>query len=180
MRIEDKQFNHGAALMQIAEHESFTAINPLVIDGEKSHTAFVINHDIAIYPKYATKPKRPFDEYLFNFSSDNVAELEAIGDKYARTCIPLICVKDHHICGLTLDDFHDLRNRRIKAAGYEEDVVSILVTIPDGGACRVYVNKPGVKKTILGKEILIPRNAFPNFLFEASFSARRKRKTAKV
>jgi len=90
MKIEDKQFNHGAALMQIAEHESFTAINPLVLNGEKSHTAFVINHDIAIYPKYASAPNNSHEEYLFNFSAANIDELMAIGSQYARTVVTLV------------------------------------------------------------------------------------------
>ncbi len=142
MKIEDKQFNHGAALMQIAEHERFTAINELKINGEKSNTAFLVNDDIALYPKYCTKVKGAAKEYLFNFTAENIQELNEIANRYPKTCIPLICVAGRQICGMTIDDFNELRTRRVKDIGFEEDVISILVVIPSG-SFRVYVNASG-------------------------------------
>ena len=180
MKIEDKQFNHGAALMQIAEHESFTAINPLVLNGERSHTAFVINHDIAIYPKYASAPKNSHEEYLFNFSAANIEELMAIGGQYGRTVLTLVCVNGREICGLTFDQFCELRSRRVRDVGYAEDPFSLLVTLPKGQQFRVYVNASGVKNKTLGSPILVPRKAYPNMLFDASFMARPKRASVKV
>jgi len=176
MKIEDKQFNHGAALMQVAEHERFTAINELKINGEKSNTAFLVNDDIALYPKYCTKVKGAAKEYLFNFTAENIQELNEIANRYPKTCIPLICVAGRQICGMTIDDFNELRTRRVKDVGFEEDVISILVVIPSG-SFRVYVNASGKKNTILGKPILIPQNMFPDLLFRTPFSSRQTRKT---
>ena len=57
------------------------------------------------------------------------------------------------------------RRRSGEAAGGNEDQYTVLVTAEAGKSLRVYMNQPGVKNTILGKELVIPRKAFPDVIF---------------
>jgi len=56
MKIRLEHQNIGAAVMQIAEHEQFTAINSLKLNGKSISNAFLINSHIAVLCKYATEP----------------------------------------------------------------------------------------------------------------------------
>ena len=67
MKINDDHMYHGAALTQIAEHEQFTAINAFEHGGKTSRSAFIVNHDIGVYLKYAGKPVGRYKEYQFTF-----------------------------------------------------------------------------------------------------------------
>lgn len=58
--------------------------------------------------------------------------------------------------------FHTSRK---EAAGITEDSFTVLITVPARKSLRAYVNKPGKKKTILGKEIVISRKNFPDSIF---------------
>jgi hypothetical protein len=56
--------------------------------------------------------------------------------------------------------------RLAKAAkGSDEDQYVVLVTTPKNKGLRVYVNAPGKRKTILGKELTVARNSFPGVIF---------------
>jgi hypothetical protein len=50
-------------------------------------------------------------------------------------------------------------------ARYDEDSYTVLVTVPPGKSCRVYMNAPGERKKMLG-ETIVPRNRFPNAIFD--------------
>jgi len=53
-----------AAITQIAAHRLLTAINAFKDADNISRSAFRVNDDIAVYFKYATKSKRPHDEFV--------------------------------------------------------------------------------------------------------------------
>ena len=91
---------HGAALTQVAEYPTFKAINSFEPKkGEKSRSAFSVNHDTGIYLKYASAPNKAFREYSFVFTRANFDELEALKAKYgSRVFIILVCVKAKEIC----------------------------------------------------------------------------------
>ena len=165
MKINDDHMYHGAALTQIAEHPQFTAINAFKIAGVTSRSAFKINDDIGIYLKYATKPKPPFREYVFTFNSDHLAELAALRRLRSSVFLALVCVKARQICCLPHTDFEALVEARKKAKGSPEEQYALLATVPVGKSFRVYVNAPGKRKVMLGKEIIISRNAFPKDIF---------------
>lgn len=94
MHINDDHLYHGAALTQIAEFPTFKAINAFEPKkGEKSRSAFIVNHDTGIYLKYASKPVGPFKEYVFTFTESNLAELETLKAHHARVFIVLVCRK---------------------------------------------------------------------------------------
>lgn len=164
MKINYEHLYHGAALNQIAEDPHFTAINAFRYAGQVSRSAFRINDDIGVYLKYCSEPTGSFHEYKFTFQKEHLDELAELAAKCERVFLAFVCVKDGHICCLPYGDFVKLVRARRGKKGADEDQYQILVTLPKGGAFRVYVNAPGVRKKMLG-EIKIARNAFPVRLF---------------
>lgn len=166
MKIHDDHLYHGSALIQIAEHPNFTAINSLNLGGKIVRVAYRINNDIAVYFKYASKTIGAYKEYVFTFHKDHLKELAQISGVISKTFVALVCVKDREICLLPYSDLKDLLGRREKDHGGPEDALTVLVTVPAGKSLRAYVNASGRKKTILGKELVVSRNAFPGAVFD--------------
>lgn len=165
MKVDDKHFYYGAAVMQIAEDKHFTAINPLRMNGVTSQNGFLINTNIVVYPKYAGKPKGTHKEYQFTFKEENIAELEEIVKHHPHLFIALVCVHDREVCCLTYAQFRDLYQRRRKSAGHDEEQLVVIATLPKGKQFRVYVNAAGTRGKFLGKQLLVARSDFPAALF---------------
>jgi len=165
MHIHDDHMYHGAALIQVAEHPQFTAINSLKNKGAVVPVAYKVNDEIALYLKYASKPTASFKEYTFTFHKDHLRELAQINASNAKTFIALVCVKDREIGCISYDQLKSLVERRKADKGGDEEQYVILVTAPKGKGLRAYVNAAGRRKTILGKELIVSRNAFPGALF---------------
>jgi hypothetical protein len=166
MKVDDDHMYHGAALIQIAEHPQFTAINSFkgkLVDYEN---AYRINNDVAVYLKYASKPTKSFSEYVFTFTKAHLDELEAISKAAPKTFLALVCVKAREVCCLSYGQLLSLVQERHKAYGGVENQYVVLVTAQKGSSLHVYVNAPHKKKTKLGKDIVVSRNAFPNELFQ--------------
>jgi len=101
MRINNDHMYHGAALTQIADRPEFKAINPF--KGLHARGAFRINDDIGIYIKHAAEPAKTIhSEYLFGFSANNLAEIDAIKKQCSKVFIVLVCIQAKEICVLTL------------------------------------------------------------------------------
>lgn len=166
MKIHDDHLYHGSALIQIAEHPQFTAINALKLGKSVLRVAYQINNDIAVYFKYASKPTPAYKEYPFTFTKDHLAELSQIAKAKSKTFIALVCVKDREICCLTHAKLLALLRRREKALGKPEENLTILVTVPANKSLRVYVNAPGKRGSTLGKAFIVSRSAFPGVIFE--------------
>lgn len=164
MKIQDEHLYHGAALIQIAEDPRFTAINSLKLSGKAINSAYRINDQIAVYFKYAVKPHGKYKEYLFNFKSDQIQQIRKISSTY-ETHLALVCVGAREVCAISADMLSDLISSRQKAFGGNEDQYTLLVTVPKGKSMRVYVNHPGKKATLLGKERVISRSSFPEVIF---------------
>ena len=75
MKIRLEQKNIGAALMQIAEHPQFTAINALKINGEVVNNGFLVNNNIAVFCKYASEPNDT-GEYVFTFTQEHISNIK--------------------------------------------------------------------------------------------------------
>jgi hypothetical protein len=165
LKVHDDHLYHGAALIQIAEHAQFTAINSLSLGKKTIHTAYKVNNDIAVYLKYASKPTGTFSEYVFTFTNEHLSEIKSIARISPKTFVVLVCVKDREICCLSHAQLFELVHRREKALGRPEDSLAVIVTAPTNKSLRTYVNAPGKKRSILGKEIIISRNAFPDVVF---------------
>jgi len=93
VRIHDDHLYHGAVLIQIAEHASFTAINSFKLASGTSRSAYRINDDMGVYLKYASKPKGPFKEYAFTFHEPHLAELKEISKTTSNVLVALVCVR---------------------------------------------------------------------------------------
>ena len=165
MKINQDHLYHGAALTQVAEHPTFKAINELSLQGVRSRCAFLVNTDIGLYLKYATKPKGPFDEFIFTFHKDNLAELQALKARSKKLFICLICVSALHICCITYEALLELLAVRKQEKGSDEDAYTILVTAPANKSFRIYMNAPGRRKVMIGQRI-VARDDFPDVVFQ--------------
>lgn len=165
MKIHDDHRHHGAALIQIAEHNQFTAINSLKVGRNVSRVAYCVNDNIAVYLKYATEPQGRYDEYVFTFTKDQIGDLAKIQGKNEKTFIALVCAQDREICCITYAELVEFLAVRRKNAEKEEGNLTLLVTVPKGKSLRAYVNAAGVRNTKLGEKI-VARNRFPDVLFQ--------------
>ncbi|HUD40988.1 MAG TPA: hypothetical protein VMR06_03210 [Dokdonella sp.] len=165
MKIHDDHFYHGSALIQIAENPNFTAINALKLGKNVIRVAYRINDDISVYFKYASKPIGAHKEYVFTFNKAHLADLAKIAAITPATFVALICVEDREICTLPYAGLQALLKRREKSHGAPEDNLTVLVTAEAGKSLRAYVNASGKKNTMLGKALVVSRNAFPGDIF---------------
>jgi hypothetical protein len=115
--------------------------------------------------KYATTKTRRFGEFIFTFSTDNMAEIDALAQKAEKVFLVLVCVPAKEICCIRRTELVSLIAQRELAKGTGEDTHTVLVTAEAGNRFRVYMNVPGQRKKKLG-EIVVPRNRFPNAIFE--------------
>jgi len=164
MKINDDHLYHGAALTQVAEHPSFKAINAFSLNGSRSRSAFLINHDIGLYLKYASEPKGTYNEFRFNFLQEHVDELAIVRKKTDKVFIGLICISVRQICCLSYRKFLSMIEARRKRKGADEASYTILLTLSKGQRFRAYMSPPGKKKTKMGERI-IPRDDFPSVIF---------------
>ena len=165
MKIHDDHMFHGAALIQIAEHESFTAINSLKIGKRVVPMAYKINDEVAVYLKYASVPHGAHDEYVFTFRSEHLKELLEISKRHDKVFIVLVCVADREICYIEYTELTAMIQARGAANGGDEDQYTVLVTAPKGKSLRMYMNAPGKKGVTLGKPKIVSRNGFPDVIF---------------
>jgi hypothetical protein len=168
VRIDKNHLFHGAALLQIAEDPHFKAINPIVVIGGVSRSAYEVygtQARSAVYLKYATAPTVAYEEYVFNFDEDHLAELKELAALAPKLFLALICVEAHEICCLPYEKLISLIYERKERKGTSERTYTLLVTAYAGRSFRVYMNAPGKKGERLG-ELVVPRNAFPGDLFK--------------
>ena len=165
MKLRDDHLYHGAALIQVAEHTKFTAINSLKIGKDTYTNAYRVNDDVAVYLKYATNPKKSYSEYVFTFQTDQLDSLKEIAGHCKSTYLALVCVKDREVCCISYKELCDLIRARKNKKGSEEEQYAILVTAPTGKNLRVYVNAPGVRGQTIGEPLLVPRNRYPDVIF---------------
>lgn len=165
MHIDDDHLYHGAALIQIAESPQFTAINSLKIAKRVLGMAYLINDDVAVYLKYASKPNDAHEEYVFTFAEDHLSDLGKTAHKYDKTFIALVCVQERTICCISYAQLMELQTAREKSAGHKENFLSLLVTAPKNKQLRVSVNAAH-QKNKYAKEMKVARNAFPGVIFE--------------
>jgi hypothetical protein len=166
MKIHDNHMYHGAALIQVAEDKNFTAINLLKVGSNVFSNAYKINSEISLYLKYASKKNKSHEENIFTFNKQHLKDLEKIYKAFPQTFIALVCVEDREICCLSYEELNNLIELRKKEKGSTENQYTILVKIPRRSFMRVYVNAPGVKNRILGKELKMKRKDYPSRIFD--------------
>jgi hypothetical protein len=165
MKIHDDHMYHGSALIQIAEHPEFTAINSLMVKGHVLHNSYRINDVIGVHFKYASTPTKAWQEYPFTFPEDELDELSQIRNVVEKLFLGLVCVKDREICCLSYEQLKGLIDARKAEKGAPENQYVVLVTAPKNQRLRAYVNVPEVKRLMLGDALIVSRNSFPDLLF---------------
>lgn len=166
MKIRTEHQTLGAALMQIAEDNNFTAINPLRLKNEKINNAFLINADTCLFLKYRQEPSGSHAEYLFTFSSDVIASIKKAKKVHKKIFFGLVCVEGQEVCCIDISQFEEMVRARKECFGGDEDSYQVLVTIPNGKSLRAYMNAAGQKGYVAGSKLIIPRSRFPAALFE--------------
>jgi hypothetical protein len=157
---------HGAALIQVAEHPMFTAINAVKTIDIDIENAYVVNDRIGLYLKYATKPYTSYEEFKFTFTDDNIDEIELLKNACKKSFTALVCVAEKQICCLSTQELIDLIDRRKNATLHLENAFQILITSPKGRSMRAYINNPEKKKHWLGTPYIIAKKSFPDRIFE--------------
>ena len=145
MKIQEKDWFHGAALTQITEHESFTALNKAC----EKYGHYQVNHDKRILVKHSSPEQGPWQ---FTFQPD---DLFVIGDDIKSdqdSYICLVCSYDT-ICILDNEEIQQILDLEI------DDTQWIRVEYPAGGSMRVRGSLGSLDHTIR-------HNSFPNNLFE--------------
>lgn len=166
MNIKDQHLYHGDALMQIAEHEDFTAINRLDVLSTQSSSAFRINANIGVYLKYNSVKPKANGEFPFTFSQDNLKELADIEGQLKKVFLALVCVRAREVCIINLPKLREMIAIREKAAGGPEAQYVLLITARPNNKLRAYMNAPGTRgKLLKSTEIKVSRNDFPVALF---------------
>ncbi len=145
MKVQEQDIYHGAALTQIAEHQSFKALNK----GSERYGHYLINADCHVFIKYSKSPKSPWS---FTFTPEQLEPLRNIQGSQADLYACLVCGHET-ICLLSQEQLEQVIDF---AAGNSQ---WIRVEVPKGGSCRVIGSAGKLKKTV-------PHNAFPGNLFE--------------
>jgi hypothetical protein len=166
MKIRTEHQNLGAALMQIAEHDSFTAINPLRIRASKINNAFLINSDTCLFLKYGQEPKSTTGEYQFTFTRDQIAPITEAAGIHPKVFIGLVLVEDQEICGLNHAQLKQMIDARAVTAGGPEDNYTVLVTANADRRLRTYTAAANRRRVKAHDALVISRSRFPAFLFE--------------
>ncbi len=96
MKIQEQDLYHGAALTQIVESTSFTALNR---DPDK-YGLYVINHDRRVLIKHTTKLRHD-GKYQFTFGTNDLDALNQHGAHPEKTFVALVCAQQV-ICGMDL------------------------------------------------------------------------------
>ena len=172
MRIDKDHLYYGAAVIQIAEHPSFTAINDFKRKNATVRCAYWVNQNIGIYLKYRTSADRvarwgdkDANEYIFSFNTENLDHIQAMNRKGTSTFIALICVEEKQICCISAGELNALIARRQEAKGKAENQYTVVVALLPRSKFRTFVTPPARRNTVLGEPMLVAQNDFPDRLF---------------
>jgi hypothetical protein len=145
MKIQTKDFYHGAALTQIVEHPSFTALNKA---GDK-YGHYIVNYDIRLIVKYSSPGNGPW-QFTFNSDDLEIIQNDIDGDASFYAC--LICGEET-ICLLGEEDLQKLIDTDTN------DIQWVRVDSPPRRSMRVTGSQGKLGHTVA-------HNVFPNRLFE--------------
>ena len=173
VKIFDRQVYHGSALIQIAEHDKFTSINRIDLQGVGFRSVFSVNEEIGIFLKYATTPSNTEPlEYSFRFSKGNMDGIKVLkkdlGDAYALLIVSDDARDINEICCVPyrmLAELKGYRDRRNEALGKNKEFgVDLYVQIRNGQLFEVNVKSPG-KPGYAWREKVTEELPFPDIIF---------------
>lgn len=146
MKIQEKDYRHGAVLTQIVEHSCFTALNKA--DTKYGH--YTVNSDTRLFVK--TTKQDPSKECHFNFKADDLRAIQDDVNGGWKTYLCLVCGLKT-VCILNEEQIKQVIN--LSSPGPQW----LKIAFPVGGSLRVWGQQGKLNKTI-------PHNAFPDVLFE--------------
>jgi hypothetical protein len=146
MKIQEKDFFHGAALTQIVEHPSFKALNKV----DKKYGHYQINDDKRILLKYRSRRKGPWNFILEEKDINTLIE-DIASNQESFLC--LVC-GETTICILTTNQYQELIDTSMKT--------SQRITVESPPRSRIKVKSQLCR---LGK--LVKHNSFPNIIFKS-------------
>lgn len=144
MKINTKHRTHGAALAQIVEHESFTALNRA--SSKNGHYQVNKNRRLLV-KKASTGP----EEWRFTFTEDNIDALNEDLGNGVEVFVCLVCGGET-VCVLSESEIEkviDLDRRSPQ---------SVVVKTPARRSMRVRGTDGELNRTV-------PHNAFPEIIF---------------
>ena len=145
MRIQAKDLFHGAALTQIVEHPSFTALNK--VDEKYGH--YLVNANIRLLVKYSSPSSSPW-QFTFNENDLNSICDDIMGEGVNFfTC--LVCGTET-VCLLSVEQLRAVIDLNAEESQW------VRVEIPAGKSMRVKGSTGTLRRTIAHK-------AFPSDLF---------------
>lgn len=144
MKIQEQDLYHGAALTQIAEHQSFKALNR----GSTKYGHYLVNTDKHIFIKYRTSTGSPWQHTV---SPDEMKALEAACSKHNQVWLCLVC-GNVTICALNKTEIAVVLDLSLRAQQW------VKVEVPKGGSCHVSGCNGSLTK-------VVPHNSFPNKVF---------------
>jgi hypothetical protein len=142
MRIQQKDYYHGAALTQIVEHGSFTALNK--VDEKYGH--YKVNHNIRLMVKITTNDESPW-QFTANASDLSTIEDDIRSGENFYLC--LVCGLNT-ICLLNSDQVEKLLDISSRDQQW--------LRVKDTGSLWAWSAKTELNHAI-------PHNAFPDRLF---------------
>lgn len=104
--IRHKDFMHGAALVAIAQHRNFSALNKA--SGKYGH--FKVNHDCHVFIKYRDESAQDShlgQDYIFTFKEDEVRLMRDSKSRTSTVYAVLVC-GDEAITALSLSQLGEL------------------------------------------------------------------------
>jgi hypothetical protein len=158
MKIDKEDLYYGAAVLQVAEHKSFKAINRLPAPG-LPHT-YLINTDVGLHLKYASAPVK--GSYRFSFSAGHMEALEKLWSKMTNLLVGLVCARAGQVACVRYLDLMLLHHKHQSKEKTPHSVFPVRVSVPRGRQLRLWVPYPN-RRTWgpLSEPLLIPRDHFP-------------------
>ena len=147
MGLDKKDFHHGAALVQMIEHPSFTSLNKAC--SEYGH--YLVNEDRRVFMHYASNPRSP---WKFQFTPTAIRAIEADEGVEGQTYIALIC-GDSGVCLLDTSELWEL----LSSIPEDDEPQSVAVISPPRKQFEVRAGAIS-----LGTKV--PRTRFPREVLE--------------
>jgi hypothetical protein len=142
MKIQQKNYYHGAALTQIIEHKSFKALNK----ADEKYGHYKINHDIRLMVKITSAADEP---WKFTVNESDLAIIEEDINSGDQFFLCLVCGLDT-ICLLDCNQVQELLDISLRQQQW--------LRIKNTGSLRACSARTELSHTI-------PHNAFPDKMF---------------
>jgi hypothetical protein len=141
MKIQEQDLYHGAALTQIVEHKSFTALNR----ASSKYGHYIVNADRHVFVKYRKTSRSPWQH---TFSAEEVKALAKAIESSDKVWLCLVC-GNQTICALGKAEIQTVLDLSANNQQW------VRVEVPAGGSCSVSGSHGSLKRKV-------PHYSFPD------------------